>query len=155
MHYKWFNKEEVKCLPSAGRSHRGSTAKKSKTISLNLFLWFQTCIRGVFIPSVPSKLEEGQLTTSTLCLPGGWGMEYLMKPWVGKGCSKKEEVSKWVKVFHVRVFQRVYFFILCMWLPAQGLLRPCQGICEDRSEGNHKMNKQQQSWNKLHQEQQK
>lgn len=26
------------------------------------------------------------LTTSTLCLPGGWGMEYLMKPCEGKGC---------------------------------------------------------------------
>lgn len=152
MHYKWFNKEEVKYLPSAGRSHRGSTAKKSKTISLGLFCGFRHVSWVFSFPASSSKLEEGQLTTSTLCLPGGWGMEYLMKPWVGKGCSKKEEVSKWI--FHVMVFLRVYFFILCMWLPAQGLLRLCQGICEDRSERNHKMCKQQQSWNKLHQEQQ-
>lgn len=35
--------------------------------------------------------KKKTLTTSTLCLPGGWGMEYLMKPWAGKGCSKREK----------------------------------------------------------------
>lgn len=34
------------------------------------------------------------LTTSTLCLPGGWGMEYLMKPWEGKGYKKQEMKTK-------------------------------------------------------------
>lgn len=45
--------------------------KKEQNNITKSSLWFQTCIIGVFIPSVPSKLEEGQLTTSTLCLPGG------------------------------------------------------------------------------------
>lgn len=68
-----------------------------------------------------------ELTTSTLCLPGGWGMEYLMKPWVGKGYSVRRKKNAW-DTFHMPTLA-----LPRVLLPELGWLQRCRGTCEDKS----------------------
>lgn len=107
-----------KFLPFAEQSHMHRTGivktqdtKKFKK-AVKTLLWAER-FPGPKV-SIICNRKEKWLTTSTLCLPGSWGMEYLMRPKDEKGCREKEGKSK-IRINEKKLGDFYFILFFCRW----------------------------------------